>query len=125
MGRILPVVIGGSLGILLFDTLGSLASKRFGFAYTSLTIGSMLIYAATGYFAGRTAPLATAALAAILVGVVEATLGWAISWKIGPGRTPSGLLTPADVVTALLFVVFLAGACGAAGAWLGSTLRAK
>jgi hypothetical protein len=80
------VVLIGAASVLLFDTVGSLASRRFSFNYASLSPGSYLIRAGAGYFAEPYGGLEMSGLAGGIVAFVEATLGWYISWIIGPGR---------------------------------------
>lgn len=113
----------GSAAVLVFDLLASLASRHFRFAYAHAGFGSYLIYLAIGFFAARASisnALGVAALAAGFAGLVDASLGWAISWTIGPGQLPQGtqLTIPRWVGTAI-FVVALAAAVGALGGLAG------
>lgn len=52
----LAVIMFGAVAILAFDTIGALASRRFGFAYSGLMLGSFAIYVAVGF--GTTSGLA-------------------------------------------------------------------
>lgn len=113
----------GVAAVLLFDLLASLASLRFGFSYGRASVGSYLVYLAIGFVAARTAatgPIAAAAFAAGAVGLADASIGWAISWALGPGRLPATQpLTPARWLRTAAFVVVLAAVVGALGGVAG------
>ena len=117
------VVALGAAAVVAFDLLASLASRQFGFAYARATIGSYLIYAAIGFFAARAPssnPIGAAAIAAAIAGLVDASVGWAVSWVLGPGRLPEG--TPLTVTRWLgvaIFVIALAAGVGALGGIAG------
>ena len=49
MNRATKVVVLAVIAVLGFDTLGSVAALITGFPYTSLFIGSFLIYLSTGF----------------------------------------------------------------------------
>ena len=111
-------VILGVVAVLVFDTLGSLAARRFRFAYPNLAPGSFAIYMVVGYAAGAAEPVSMGILAGAVVALIESTVGWAISWKIGPGR-PS--VTPS--LTVILRTVAIVTALGAVFGGLGGWLR--
>lgn len=90
VNSLLRILLVASIAVLVLDTFGSLASKAFGFPYSSLAWGSLIIYAAAGFFAARGGGLRTAALGGGAVALVDTTLGWAISWALGPGRPLAG-----------------------------------
>lgn len=90
VNSLLRILVVASSAVLVLDTVGSLASNAFGFRYRSLAWGSLIIYAAGGFFAARRGGLRTAALGGGAVALVDTTLGWAISWALGPGRPPAG-----------------------------------
>jgi hypothetical protein len=81
------VLIGAGV-VITFDAIASLASKWLGFAYPKASIGSVAIYAGLGYVGYRFGGLRVAMLTALAVGLVDATLGWSVSWAIGPGAVP-------------------------------------
>jgi Na+/H+ antiporter NhaA len=75
------------VAVLLFETLGALAAKRWGFRYGNLTAPMWVLYLLLGLFV-QVALLdvrLTVTVAAVAA-VVEATAGWAIAARIGPGR---------------------------------------
>jgi hypothetical protein len=108
----------GALAVVVFDALGSYASVRFGFAYTKLSPGSSIIYGIVGFSAGRTGALHTGAIAAAIVAAIEATVGWAISWYLGPGRLPVAQATPHRILSTVVTVSAIGAICGSAGAFV-------
>jgi len=117
MNPIASAILVGSLAVILLDAVGSLASRSLGFKYKSLVFGSWLLYATVGYFVGRGAGLWSCAFAGGVVGLVDATLGWAVSWWIGPGRPAAELSA-----TAAVSIVLIVGLSGAAFGWLGGAV---
>lgn len=110
-------IAAGGIAVLAFDAMGSYASHRFGFAYTNLVIGSLLIYVLVGVAAaGHTGSIRAGSVAGEAVAAIEATLGWAISWQIGPGRIPDRQATPAGIATRIIAVIAIGTICGAIGA---------
>lgn len=83
MNRLIGV---GVAAVLLFDALAATASRAMGFRYIWASVGSFLIYLTIGAVATRYGGLRTAAIAGLCVGVVDATIGEAISRAIGPVR---------------------------------------
>ena len=88
MKSIRHVVWYGAIAVVLFDAIAALASRSMGFAYTNASYGSFLIYAIAGFFGAKVASWKGAALVGLALGLVDATIGWAVSWVIGPGRPP-------------------------------------
>ena len=91
--------------VLVFDIAASLTSLGAGLPYGWFMIGSVVIYLAAGYMGAPRFGVRSAAGATVLVALVDATLGWAVSWFIGPGQPPD----PAPSISALL----ISGAIGA------------
>jgi len=109
------MIVGfGVVAALAFDTLASLASLKYGLAYNRFAIGSIIIYAVTGALAGYFAGAFMALVAASTVGLVNATLGWYLAARLGPGRIPGGN-TPAQTSMRIVFVILVAAAAGAVG----------
>jgi hypothetical protein len=76
------ILIGTGL-VTIIDILGSIASRRFNFNYAYLIIASLIAYTFTGYSVSeKTNSFTTALLSVILVGIFDATAGWAISQKL-------------------------------------------
>jgi hypothetical protein len=103
----IQVMCFGAALVLVFDTIAALLSRALGISYARFSVGSWIIYAAIGYFATGFAPgnrIQTAIVAGVSLGVTDATLGWAISWWIGPGKVKGGL-TPTRWMIAAAFVI--------------------
>jgi hypothetical protein len=126
MSRTVRGTVYGAAAVLALDTLGSIASRLAGFDYAMLAPVSFLIYAATGAFVALAAPIAPAIMAGTAVGFVEATLGWAIAYAVGPGRPgPDERISALGFVNTVLFVVCLAAVSAAVGGWIGGLLRRR
>ena len=113
------IVLGGMLGVFVFDAVGSFAAKGLGFAYSLLIPGSLLIYGTVAAMVARRRDWAMGLLAATLLALTDVTLGWAVSWLIGPGKPESGL-TPMTVVGGGMAAFVLGGLAGGVGAWIGA-----
>jgi hypothetical protein len=112
------VILLAAVAVLTFDTMGSLASRRFGFAYSTLMAGSFAIYLAAGFGTASDGSLIPCVLAGGIIGLVDSTLGWAISWRIGPGRPAVKYVTVSSVLRTVAFVTVLGAVFGAIGGWL-------
>lgn len=119
---VLPVVFIGWLAVILVDAGGSLVSIGTGLPYGYFGILSLAIYAAVGVITrSRGGSNRSSALAGFGVAVFDGTIGWWISWLIGPGRMPVGesslgLLT-LIITVALVVVVDTVISLGAGAAW--------
>ena len=120
MNNLLLAILIGALSVVIFDTLGSLAARKWNFTYSSLSIGSFLIYGIVGFLASSSASLLHAAAAGTVVGLIDATIGWRISWIIGPGQLPEDQRGPSHVLKAGFSVSMLAGFFGLCGGFLAS-----
>jgi uncharacterized membrane protein YeaQ/YmgE (transglycosylase-associated protein family) len=120
------VIAAGCVAVVLFDLAASLAARRFEFAYARASVGSYFIYLIIGFVAGRGARVHRArfgAIAAATAGFVDASVGWAVSWTLGPGRSPDGTLSPVRWVLTAALVVLFAAAIGYLGGVLGARSR--
>jgi hypothetical protein len=115
MSNLFRVVLLAGLGVIVFDTLGSLAALTWDFPYSSLLAGSLLIYGAAGFFATRVAGFLRGAVVAGSVGLIDATIGWMVSWLIGPGRLPPGEIAVPSIISTIVFVIILAAGVGIVG----------
>ena len=118
MSPFFRVLLIGCGAVLAFDAVASLASVAFGLPYWYAGIGSFLIYLLVGAAAARHVSIRLSALTGAVVGLVDATLGWAISWLVGPGRKAAGNLTPAHFLGTAVLVALLASVVAALGASL-------
>ncbi len=109
--------------VVLFDAVASFASKYLGVPYVAASLGSFLIYGITGYFAGRLASPAHAAMAGAIVGLSESTIGWYVSWMIGPGRPTNSVVGQPQIAKAIVQVTFLGAVLAGATATVASTVQ--
>lgn len=109
-------MVAGLVAITLVDLLGSYAAKAFGFNYAWMIVASLACYLWVGYAAydGR---VGAGALAASIVAFWEGTVGWAISWAVGPGRVaPTEAPLAFTLTCGVLFSLFYGTAAGLCGA---------
>lgn len=97
--------------VVAYDALASALVVVTGWPYGALALGALAIQAAAGRAGGRRAGFLWAILAGASTALAEGTLGFAVSWLIGPGRThlPSAVDYPTTV-----------GIAAAAGGVLGA-----
>jgi hypothetical protein len=111
------VIFLGTALVLIFDTIAALLSRAADISYARFAVGSWIIYAAAGYLAakfGRGGLVQLAIRTGVLLASTDSTLGWAISWSIGPGKVDGGLTLGRWIVTAL-FVTAVASTLAAFG----------
>lgn len=109
--------------ILLFDTIEALLSRAASWTYSPSDIGSLAIYAAVGFLAGKRFSVKLAVAVTALVGAAESTFGWLIAWAVGPGREPAVLARPALAAGVALTVVVIAALIGFLTGLLGAWVR--
>jgi hypothetical protein len=100
--------------VVAYDALASALVLATGWPYGTLALGALAIQAAAGRAAGQREGFVWAILAGASTALVEATLGFAVSWLIGPGRTQ--LPAAFDYPTAAALATLGGGALGALGA---------
>ncbi|WP_157604379.1 hypothetical protein [Rhizobacter sp. Root1221] len=114
-----------ALVVIAYDVVASLASLILGFSYAYAGIGSAIIYAGAGFLAASAVGFRPTILVGVAAGLVDATIGWTVSWAIGPGRLASGELSLAKWFGAASSVVVLAVVCAAAGSFIARQVRAR
>ena len=112
------LVATGIAVVLAFDVAAALASVLIGYPYEYASAGSVLIYATAGYRAFRGAGLKAAIGAALCIEAADATLGWALSWWIGPGALPEDQRTTLFIAVSIAFAFLFAALCAGGGAGL-------
>ena len=90
--------------VVAYDALASALVVATGWPYGTLALGGLVIQVAAGRAAGRREGVLWAMLAGACTALAEATLGFALAWLIGPGRTqlPSAADYPTAVAIATL-----------------------
>jgi hypothetical protein len=101
----------------LFDVVGSLASRTLKFDYASLVWMSWGLYAAAGYLGFAFGRLPGGAIAGLVAGVADATIGWSFSTVIGPYiRSGHQQLTIFSVCAVIVMVAMVGAFFGLLGA---------
>ena len=116
----------GAAAVTVFDAIAAAAARYFGFPYGNAALGSWLIYAAVGFAAVRLgAGIGGGVAAGALTALADATLGWAVSWVMGPGRPPGGALTPGMWAAAAASVIAMGAVVACLGATVGAFVRPR
>jgi hypothetical protein len=106
--------------IVAFDALASLAAEGLDFEYANLWPVSFAIYGLVAFLVARRMGSLTAAVGAgALVALADATIGWAVSWWIGPGAPDAGDDDLASIAFTVVAVVATGAVLGLSGGWLG------
>ncbi len=110
-----PLTLLASIALLLaFDTAASWLTRENPAAYRRLWPVQFALYVLVGFIAiiALLSPRLVGLVGAI-TGFIEATAGWAISWRIGPGRIPKtnpvGIAIVVLSMTAFGFGLAIAG----------------
>ncbi len=117
-------VFGGVIAVLSLDTVGSFASQQLKFRYTRLAPISFLLWSTAAAIASQAGypdlikSTGYGALAGLIIGLTDSTLGWWISWQLGAGRLPPQLVTSVKIARIIFKVTMMAAGIGAAGALL-------
>jgi hypothetical protein len=114
----LRIFIAGAVAILMFDTAGAVAALTLGFPYALLSPGSFLIQIVVGFLATRASSLKVGVALATGVAAIESTIGWLISWAIGPGRPPAEFHTVGWITASVIIVTITGSLCGLLGGGL-------
>lgn len=117
--KINPIVLYILLGIaliVLIDTIGSLASRKFQFNYAALIPVSLLTYGFIGYLIAGSADLNSVLLGCGLMGLFDSTIGWKLSLHYRANMELSEEeVTRTPVSVRIIMVLVIAFACGYVG----------
>jgi hypothetical protein len=122
MKRVLPILLAGAAVLVLMDVVGGLTGRPLGFPYPRLGVISLLVYFAVGAIGAWRGSFNDGLAAAIVVGLLDGTLGPLAAWIVGPGPVDQTVAEPGifayqiAVMTGTAAAVGLVGA--AAGRWL-------
>ena len=111
------ITSSGALAVVVFDAIAAFASRKMEVPYGWASVGSWILYAGFGYLAARSfpaAPIQAALFTGIVLGVTDATAGWATSWVIGAGRV-AGLTVSRWLLTAISVAGIAAGVAALGG----------
>jgi hypothetical protein len=116
-------VLFSALAVIGFDAVASIASLALDFPYPYASLGSAVIYISLAFAAALRFGFGRGVFLGALLGVVDATAGWAVSWAIGPGQVTPGQFSVAAWAITLGMVVTLGAICGLIGAGVGTLVR--
>ncbi len=115
----LPLTLLGSIALVLaYDALSAaIAARSPSFPYRNLWPLQFALYVVIGFVASLTVldPRLVGTIGAV-TGLTEATAGWAITWRIGPGRVAGA--SPARIAVAIGSMVAFGFGLALLGAWV-------
>ncbi|HEX8246684.1 MAG TPA: hypothetical protein VF599_00750 [Pyrinomonadaceae bacterium] len=103
MKAVVSTILFGSFLVIIFDTLASLFSLHFQINYGWFGFGSLLIYIYVGFCCAKYGSLLWSAIGGGILGLVDSTIGWYISWIIGPGN-PGVEISAPEIFATIIFV---------------------
>jgi hypothetical protein len=123
--RVLPILLA-SVGVLVtMDIVGALTGRPLGFPYPGLGAVSLLVYFGVGALASWRGSFQDGLAAAILVGMLDATLGPLAAWVVGPGPVDQTIAEPGIFAYQIAVVTGTAGVVGLVGALAGTWLERR
>lgn len=114
------ILIFGAIAI-AFDAIWATIARAKGYTYSKGMWGSFLIYVIAGGVASPNGYLIYGLVSGMGVAGIEATIGWWISWVIGPGRLPDTIskeARPKAIIQAIILVMFTGALLGILGAFV-------
>lgn len=125
MRRVLPVILLGVAVLVLMDVIGAITGRPLGFPYPRLGVVSLLIYFAVGALSSWRGSLSDGLAAAIMVGLLDGTLGPIAAWLVGAGSLAQPVTEPGIFAYQLAIVTGTAAALGLLGAAAGTWLERR
>lgn len=124
MHRTTKIVLLSGLAVLLLDTIGSITSQLLSYPYGCLAPVSFLIYAIAGFLVAKNGSVWISPLAGGIAGLVDATLGWAISdWILGAARLAAGQSAAGALMITVISAVAIGAIAGLIGGVIGMLYR--
>ena len=119
MNKISLIFIKSIVAVILFDSLGSIASRELDFNYSYLGVASAAMYLAIAFFIAQYASKKQTILLLALLGLFDATIGWYLSVVF---KANTGGLTidyePFVLTITIITVVIYSALLGLLGWWL-------
>jgi hypothetical protein len=125
MKRVLPVLLVGAAVLVLMDVVGALTGRPLGFPYPRLGVVSLLVYFGVGAIGAWRGSFSDGLAAAILVGLLDGTLGPLAAWIVGPGPMDQAVAEPGIFAYQIAVMTGTAAAVGLIGAVAGSWLERR
>ncbi|MGH9946541.1 MAG: hypothetical protein ACRD6X_05015 [Pyrinomonadaceae bacterium] len=114
MKKTLTLTLAGMFGIVIYDFISAFISSSTGISYGFFSVGSFLLYILFGFLVGRTSRWYFGTIAGAMLGLAESTVGWAISWNLGPGKLDVEM-NAIFIALTIVFVIILATIFGLIG----------
>lgn len=118
----ITTIVLGALTVLAFDTVTAVISRGTGLGYTWFAIGSTIICLLFGFLVARQSKWFIGGAGGAVLGLVDSTLGWALSWNIGPGR-PEPEIGTVEILMVIVFVTTEGAVLGFVGGILSLIKR--
>ena len=125
MKRVLPVLLVGAAVLVLMDVVGALTGRPLGFPYPRLGVVSLLVYFGVGAIGAWRGSFSDGLAAAIVVGLLDGTLGPFAAWIVGPGPVNQTVAEPGIFAYQIAVMTGTAAALGLIGAAAGSWLERR
>jgi hypothetical protein len=125
MKRVLPILLAGAAVLVLMDVVGGLTGWPLGFPYHPLGVISLLVYFGVGAIGAWRGSFNDGLAAAIVVGLLDGTLGPLAAWIVGPGPVDQTVAEPGIFAYQIAVMTGTAGALGLIGALAGSWLERR
>jgi hypothetical protein len=123
--RVLPILLAGVAVLVTMDIVGALTGRPLGFPYPRLGAVSLVVYFGVGALAAWRGSFQDGLAAAILVGMLDATLGPLTAWIVGAGPLAQTIAEPGIFAYQIAVVTGTAGVLGLLGALAGSWLERR
>ena len=125
MKRVLPILLVGAAVLVLMDVVGALTGRPLGFPYPRLGVVSLLVYFGVGALGAWRGSFSDGLAAAIVVGLIDGTLGPLAAWIVGSGPVDQSVAEPGIFAYQIAVMTGTAAAVGLVGAVAGSWLERR
>ena len=125
MKRVLPIILVGAAVLVLMDVVGALTGRPLGFPYPRLGVISLLVYFGVGAIGAWRGSFNDGLAAAIVVGLLDGTLGPLAAWIVGPGPVDQTVAEPGIFAYQIAVMTGTAAVLGLIGALAGSWLERR
>jgi hypothetical protein len=125
MKRVLPILLVGAAVLVLMDVVGALTGRPLGFPYPRLGVISLLVYFGVGAIGAWRGSFNDGLAAAILVGLLDGTLGPLAAWIVGSGPVDQAVAEPGIFAYQIAVMTGTAAAVGLIGALAGSWVERR
>ena len=125
MKRVLPILLVGAAVLVLMDVVGALTGRPLGFPYPRLGVVSLVVYFGVGAIGAWRGSFSDGLAAAIVVGLLDGTLGPLAAWIVGPGPVNQSVAEPGIFAYQIAVMTGTAATVGLVGAVAGSWLERR